>query len=86
MDVELLHEAELVKHLLEQGEHLVRLPLPHVKLRGLQGFLGLAGKHVLHTQTTDIVELYGKYYNNILKRKYFMNRKNICYNYLTLKV
>ena len=53
MDVELLHEAELVEHLLEQGEHLVRLPLPHVKLRGLQGFLGLAGKHVLHTQIKE---------------------------------
>ena len=53
MDVELLHEAELVEHLLEQGEHLVRLPLPHVKLRGLQGLLGLAGKHVLHTQIKE---------------------------------
>ena len=47
VDIELLHQPQLVVHLLKEGEHLVGLPLPHVELGRLERLLALAGQRVL---------------------------------------
>ena len=47
VDIKLLDQPQFMIHLLQEGEHLIGLPLPHIKLGRLERLLGLVAQRVL---------------------------------------